>query len=165
MVWDVRFYLSTSCRISSHKDWDQSKNGRERWRNTSLLWSCSVPIRSSKMRKKKGVDKWGGVRSDFFFFCENYHQTDPTPQYLLIWLGGGTKLTVDDFGFPWLELMVPNSRWPVESVHLKSHDFGGWYSRLQAPGCLSSMCQDLVQLLRTTARVVFFFSNLIIYNK
>ena len=155
MVWDVRFYLSTSCRISSHKDWDQSKNGRERWRNTSLLWSCSVPIRSWKMRKEKG---WiNGVGSEGFLWKLPPNRSNPPIFAHLV--GGGNEI---DSWWLWLSLVgthgEPNSRWPVESVHLKSHDFGGWYSRLQAPGCLSStMCQDLVQLLRTTARVVFFF--------
>lgn len=112
MVWDVRFYLSTSCRISSHKDWDQSKNGRERWRNTSLLWSCSDPIRSSKMQKKVG---WMvGSQGE----CGNYTKQIQPPIFAhLVWAGGERNWQLMSLVFLGCLMVIPKSRWGLpESV-------------------------------------------------
>ena len=46
---------------------------------------------------------WGPVR--FFFFVKITTKQIQPPNICSFGWGGGAKLTVDDFGFPWLELM------------------------------------------------------------
>ena len=64
------------------------------------------------------------------------HQTDPTPNICSFGLGGGgTKLTVDEFGFPWLphgdtKVQVGVTRICSPFIDLKSHELGGLRSQL-----------------------------------
>ena len=163
MVWDVRFYLSTSCRISSHKDWDQSKNGRERWRNTSLLWSCSVPIRSWKMRKEKG---WiNGVGSEGFFVKITTKQIQPPNICSFGW--GGER----NWQLMTLVVLGWNSWWTKLQVagRICSPEIS-WFWRLVFPIAsprlpLIYYVSRLGSIVKNNSKGSIFFSNLIIYNK